>query len=66
MGFDFNYDSDTNGNSNPIRIDQKNEITFKDTSKLKFDFGIKTSGKNTTITRKNPDFPFVKIKKKKI
>jgi hypothetical protein len=29
MNFDFNYDSDTNGNSNPIRIDQKNEITFK-------------------------------------
>ena len=65
MNVDFNYDADTNGNSNPIRIDQKNEITFKDTSKLKFDFGIKTSGKNTTITRKNPDFPFVKIKKKK-
>ena len=65
MNIDFNYDSDTNGNSNPIRIDQKNEITFKDTSKLKFDFGIKTSGKNTTITRKNPDFPFVRIKKKK-
>ena len=65
MNIDFNYDSDTNGNSNPIRIDQKNEITFKDTSKLKFDFGIKTSGKNTTITRKNPDFPFIKIKQKK-
>ena len=65
MNVDFNYDADTNGNSNPIRIDQKNEITFKDTSKLKFDFGIKTSGKNTTITRKNPNFPFVKIKKKK-
>jgi hypothetical protein len=65
MNVDFNYDADSNGNSNPIRIDQKNEITFKDTSKLKFDFGIKTSGKNTTITRKNPDFPFVKIKKKK-
>jgi len=65
IDFDFNYDSDTNGNSNPIRIDQKNEITFKDTSKLKFEFGIKTSGKNTTITRKNPDFPFVRIKKKK-
>ena len=65
MNVDFNYDADTNGNSNPIRIDQKNEITFKDTSKLKFDFGIKTSGKNTTITRKNPDFPFIKINKKK-
>jgi hypothetical protein len=65
MSFDFNYDSDTKGNSNPIRIDQKNEITFKDTSKLKFDFGIKSSGKNTTITRKNPDFPFIKINSKK-
>ncbi|MDC0392383.1 DUF5916 domain-containing protein [Gammaproteobacteria bacterium] len=65
MSFDFNYDSDTKGNSNPIQIDQKNEITFKDTSKLKFDFGIKTSGKNTTITRKNPDFPFIKINSKK-
>ena len=65
MGVDFNYDSDTNGNSNPIRIDQKNTIVFKDTSSLKFDFGIKTSGKNTTITRKNPNFPFIKIKKKK-
>ena len=65
MSVDLNYDSDTKGNSNPIRIDQKNEITFKDTSKLKFDFGIKTSGKNTTITRKNPDFPFIKINSKK-
>ena len=65
MSVDFNYDSDTKGNSNPIRIDQRNEITFKDTSKLKFDFGIKTSGKNTTITRKNPDFPFIKINRKK-
>ncbi|NCX34155.1 MAG: hypothetical protein EBX23_02075 [Proteobacteria bacterium] len=65
FGFDLNYDSDTDGNSNPLRFDNKNAIIFKDTSKLKFEFGIKTSGKNTTITRKNPDFPFVKIKKKK-
>ena len=65
FGFDLNYDSDTVGNSNPLRFDNKNAIIFKDTSKLKFEFGIKTSGKNTTITRKNPDFPFVKIKKKK-
>ncbi len=65
FGFDLNYDSDTSGNSNPLRFDNKNAIIFKDTSKLKFEFGIKTSGKNTTITRKNPDFPFVKIKKKK-
>ncbi|NCX29672.1 MAG: hypothetical protein EBX27_00180 [Proteobacteria bacterium] len=65
FGFDLNYDSDTGGNSNPLGFDNKNTIIFKDTSKLKFEFGIKTSGKNTTITRKNPDFPFVKIKKKK-
>ena len=51
--FDLNYDSDTKGNSNPVKIDQKNEIIFKNTSKLKFEFGAKTSGKNTTITRKN-------------
>jgi hypothetical protein len=65
MNIDFNYDADTDGNTNPIRIEQKNEITFKNTSKLKFDLGIKTSGKNTTITRKNSDFPFIKINKKK-
>ena len=65
MNIDFNYDSDTDGNTNPIRIEQKNEITFKNTSKLKFDLGIKTSGKNTTITRKNSDFPFIKINRKK-
>ena len=65
FGFDLNYDSDTVGNSNPLRFDNENAIIFKDTSKLKFEFGIKTSGKNTTITRKNSDFPFVKIKKKK-
>tara|TARA_B100001059_G_scaffold19060_1_gene15601 strand:- start:1019 stop:3301 length:2283 start_codon:yes stop_codon:yes gene_type:complete len=65
MNIDFNYDADTDGNTNPIRVEQKNEITFKNTSKLKFDLGIKTSGKNTTITRKNSDFPFIKINKKK-
>jgi hypothetical protein len=65
MNFDFNYDSDTNGNSNPFRIDQKYEITFKNTSKFMVGFATQTSGKNTIITRKNPDFPFVKIKEKK-
>ena len=65
MNFDFNYDSDTNGNSNPFRIDQKYEITFKNTSKFMVGFATQTSGKNTTITRKNPDFAFVKIKEKK-
>jgi len=65
MNFDFNYDSDTDGNSNPIRIDQKYEIIFKNTSKFMVGFVTQTSGKNTTITRKNPDFPFVKINRKK-
>ena len=65
MNFDFNYDSDTNGNSNPFRIDQKYEITFKNTSKFMVGFATQTSGKNTTITRKNPDFPFIKINRKK-
>jgi hypothetical protein len=63
-GADLNYDADTSGNSNPLRLDQKNEIIFNDTSKLKIEFGHRTSGKNTTITRKNSAFPFVKIKKK--
>ena len=61
---DLNYDADTSGNSNPLRLDQKNEIIFNDTSKLKIEFGHRTSGKNTTITRKNSAFPFVKIKQK--
>ena len=65
INFDFNYDSDTNGNSNPFRIDQKYEITFKNTSKFMVGFATQTSGKNTTITRKNPDFPFIKINSKK-
>ena len=61
--YDFNYDADTDGNSNPIDFNQKNSITFKDTSKFNYDFRFKTSGKNTTITRKDPLYPFVKIKK---
>jgi len=60
FGMDINYDADTSGNSNPIRISQKNEFTFKDTSKFQFSWDFKTSGKNTTITRKNETYPFVK------
>ena len=63
-GIDLNYDSDTYGNSNPIRIDQKNEITFKNTSAFKLEFGFRSSGKNTTITRKDSTYPFVKVKNK--
>ena len=56
--------ADTNGNSNPIRIDQRNEITFKNTSAFKFDFGFRSSGKNTTITRKDEIYSYVKLKNK--
>ena len=63
-GIDINYDSDTKGNSNPIRIDQRNEIAFKDTSAVKLDFGFKSSGKNTTITRKDEIYSYVKVKNK--
>jgi len=60
ISIDFNYDSDTSGNSNPIKISQNNEFTFKNASEFQFSWDLKTSGKNTTITRKNPLFPFVK------
>jgi hypothetical protein len=63
-GIDVNYDSDTKGNSNPIRIDQRNEIAFKDTSAFKLDFGFRSSGKNTTITRKDEIYSYVKVKNK--
>ncbi|MAR95767.1 MAG: hypothetical protein CMD46_05395 [Gammaproteobacteria bacterium] len=62
FNIDFNYDSDTDGNSNPYRIEQKNKIEFKDSSKFSYDFSYKSSGKNTTITRKDDLYPFVKIK----
>ena len=62
LGIDFNYDSDISGNSNPFRIGQKNEFTFLNTSKFQFTWDLKTSGKDTTITRKNIDFPYVKTK----
>ena len=62
FGIDFNYDSDTSGNSNPLNIWQKNEMRFKDRSRFELMFGLKSSGKNTTITRKNDLYPFVKVK----
>ena len=62
FNIDINYDADTDGNSNPYSIEQKNRIEFKDTSKFKYDFSYKSSGKNTTITRKNEIYPYVKIK----
>ena len=62
LGIDFNYDSDTSGNSNPISIGQKNEFTLLNASKFQFTWDLKTSGKDTTITRKNINFPYVKNK----
>jgi hypothetical protein len=62
FGIDFNYDSDTSGNSNPLNIWQKNEMRFKDRSRFELMFGLKSSGKNTTITRKNDLYPYVKVK----
>jgi hypothetical protein len=62
-GIDVNYDSDTYGNSNPISIYQKNFIEFKDTSSLQIFFFYGSSGKNTTITRKDKIYPFVKVQK---
>ena len=59
---DFNYDSDTSGNSNPIRASQNYEFNYKNNSSFKILWDLKTSGKDTTITRKNVDFPYVKNK----
>ena len=60
IGVDFNYDSDTSGNSNPIQIRQEYNFKYKDTSSFQASWDLKTSGKNTTITRKNVEFPYVK------
>ena len=63
-GIDLNYDADTAGNSNPIGLDQKNSFSFKDNSKFQLDFNFRSSGKNTTITRKNEVYPFIKSKRR--
>ena len=63
VGIDLNYDSDISGNSNPFSISQSNEFTFLNAAEFQFNWDFKTSGKNTTITRKNINFPFVKKKK---
>lgn len=60
IGTDFNYDSDTSGNSNPTQLRQEYNFQYKDTSSFQASWDLKTSGKNTTITRKSVDFPFVK------
>ena len=63
-GIDLNYDADTAGNSNPIGLDQKNSFSFKDNSKFQLDFNFRSSGKNTTITRKDQVYPFIKSKRR--
>lgn len=60
IGIDFNYDSDTSGNSNPFTIRQEFNFTYFDTSSFQISWDLKTSGKDTTITRKNIIYPFVK------
>ena len=60
IGIDFNYDSDTSGNSNPMQIRQDYNFKYKDTSSFQASWDLKTSGKNTTITRKNIDSHYVK------
>ena len=60
IGTDFNYDSDTSGNSNPTQIRQEYNFQYKNTSSFQATWDLKTSGKNTTITRKNIDFPYIK------
>jgi len=62
IGTDFNYDSDTSGNSNPIQIRQEYNFLYKNTSSFQASWDLKSSGKDTTITRKNVDFPYVKNK----
>ena len=60
IGIDFNYDSDTSGNSNPMQIRQDYNFKYKDTSSFQASMDLKTAGKNTMITRKNIDFPYIK------
>ena len=50
IGIDFNYDSDTSGNSNPIQLRQEYNYKYKNTSAFQASWDLKTSGKNTTIT----------------
>jgi 2-polyprenyl-3-methyl-5-hydroxy-6-metoxy-1,4-benzoquinol methylase len=45
MSVDFNYDSDTKGNSNPIRIDQKMKSPLKTHQNLSLILVLKPQGK---------------------
>lgn len=58
----WSLSGDTNGNTNPFFINPQIEYFYKDGSKFNAFLTFKSSGKNTTITRKNPAYPFAKIK----
>ena len=60
IAIDFNYDSDTAGNSNPVTVRQEFNFSYNDTSEFQISWDLKTSGKDTTITRKNTIYPYVK------
>ena len=57
----YGHHTDTNGNSNPSYINPKIELGFKDTSSMHLWTSFESSGKNTTITRKYIDSPFIKM-----
>ena len=56
----YGHNADTNGNSSPTYINPKIELTLKNTSVFNFWTTYESSGKNTTITRKFIDSPFIK------
>ena len=41
IGIDFNYDSDTSGNSNPIQVRQEYNFKYKDTSSFQASWDLK-------------------------
>jgi hypothetical protein len=61
----WSLSGDTRGNTNPFFINPQFEYFYKDGSKFNAFITLKTSGKNTTITRKNELYPFAKIKSSK-
>lgn len=61
----WSLSGDTKGNTNPFFINPQFEYFYKDGSKFNAFITLKTSGKNTTITRKNELYPFAKIKSSK-
>ena len=61
----WSLSGDTSGNTNPFFINPQFEYFYKDGSKFNAFITLKSSGKNTTITRKNDLYPFAKIKSSK-